>query len=514
MIVFFFKQRTAYEIKECDWSSDVCSSDLAYINQTLHLEVAEFDLATESWTTTSAAEPNLYSLSDATWGDILDWPISIAHDGTDIHVLFQPIYDVNNSLGGIGGRVAYNKLTGGVSGSWGTILRVPSQPTPAETGEAFIPVDNYASAVFAVDGRVHCLWVIGDKDNDGTDYHQLMQWQPVQASSTPVASTTIPSHQEFLEANLWTVTGGIPVVVTIGGTTYMALMVKKYRVPIAGSPRADVEFLAAESSASPTWTATKVTQVVDDWANPLEEYIGVDAACFAYRDSIRMVYHDGNGDMGGGTIHMALRTWSPVGGMGDQSILWDSENWQWPFGAEAASYWVFTSRVSSVPIPLTTPVYVIGSGPDPIPPVSGPGQGGSGIGSTICQYRNGFDQCLNSQSRFAGGIFAELKTRVDNQGTPPWVSMPENGQRFQKVGSLVLPADTGLDTLLLQFRIPLGYDGTILAVTNLFDGLGFIPGNGDLEWRVRINWSYLKDQSKILVNRGRLRNPWPLEGGG
>ena len=27
-IFFFFKQKTAYEIKECDWSSDVCSSDL------------------------------------------------------------------------------------------------------------------------------------------------------------------------------------------------------------------------------------------------------------------------------------------------------------------------------------------------------------------------------------------------------------------------------------------------------------------------------------------------------
>ena len=26
--VFFLKQETAYEIKECDWSSDVCSSDL------------------------------------------------------------------------------------------------------------------------------------------------------------------------------------------------------------------------------------------------------------------------------------------------------------------------------------------------------------------------------------------------------------------------------------------------------------------------------------------------------
>src|ERR1051326_9375793 len=29
---FFFKQKTAYEIKECDWSSDVCSSDLVEIS--------------------------------------------------------------------------------------------------------------------------------------------------------------------------------------------------------------------------------------------------------------------------------------------------------------------------------------------------------------------------------------------------------------------------------------------------------------------------------------------------
>src|SRR6056300_477917 len=26
-VFFFFKQKTAYEISECDWSSDVCSSD-------------------------------------------------------------------------------------------------------------------------------------------------------------------------------------------------------------------------------------------------------------------------------------------------------------------------------------------------------------------------------------------------------------------------------------------------------------------------------------------------------
>ena len=28
LFFFFFKQKTAYEIYQCDWSSDVCSSDL------------------------------------------------------------------------------------------------------------------------------------------------------------------------------------------------------------------------------------------------------------------------------------------------------------------------------------------------------------------------------------------------------------------------------------------------------------------------------------------------------
>ena len=31
MCFFFFKQKTAYEIYQCDWSSDVCSSDLAFL---------------------------------------------------------------------------------------------------------------------------------------------------------------------------------------------------------------------------------------------------------------------------------------------------------------------------------------------------------------------------------------------------------------------------------------------------------------------------------------------------
>src|SRR3546814_17012664 len=32
MIFFFFKQKTAYEMRISDWSSDVCSSDLCYFS--------------------------------------------------------------------------------------------------------------------------------------------------------------------------------------------------------------------------------------------------------------------------------------------------------------------------------------------------------------------------------------------------------------------------------------------------------------------------------------------------
>src|SRR3546814_3591392 len=42
IFVFFFKQKTAYEMRISDWSSDVCSSDLirAVVVADLHLHVA------------------------------------------------------------------------------------------------------------------------------------------------------------------------------------------------------------------------------------------------------------------------------------------------------------------------------------------------------------------------------------------------------------------------------------------------------------------------------------------
>src|SRR3546814_2683306 len=38
LVVFFFKQKTAYEMRISDWSSDVCSSDLLLLQKVMAVE--------------------------------------------------------------------------------------------------------------------------------------------------------------------------------------------------------------------------------------------------------------------------------------------------------------------------------------------------------------------------------------------------------------------------------------------------------------------------------------------
>src|SRR3546814_14353531 len=55
MLLVFFKQKTAYEVRISDWSSDVCSSDL-----TVDVPAARGSLAVLSHARFPKAEPRLY----------------------------------------------------------------------------------------------------------------------------------------------------------------------------------------------------------------------------------------------------------------------------------------------------------------------------------------------------------------------------------------------------------------------------------------------------------------------
>src|SRR3546814_8419712 len=52
-VFFFFKQKTAYEMRISDWSSDVCSSDLLKLGSLTHADVGQMHMycnyAKEHW---------------------------------------------------------------------------------------------------------------------------------------------------------------------------------------------------------------------------------------------------------------------------------------------------------------------------------------------------------------------------------------------------------------------------------------------------------------------------------
>src|SRR3546814_8050606 len=54
VIFFFFKQKTAYEMRISDWSSDVCSSDL--MPDVAQMAIGRYRWMSESWSLGSAAE--------------------------------------------------------------------------------------------------------------------------------------------------------------------------------------------------------------------------------------------------------------------------------------------------------------------------------------------------------------------------------------------------------------------------------------------------------------------------
>jgi hypothetical protein len=100
----------------------------------------------------------------------------------------------------------------------------------------------------------------------------------------------------------------------------------------------------------------------------------------------------------------------------------------------------------------------------------------------------------------------------------PWSEMPPGGLPFDEWDSIVTPANNGIETVVLQFQIPFGYDGIILGVSNLFTGPGFVQGSGDFIWRIRIGSPSLqgrpqRNYSDIRVTLGSFQSPREVYGG-
>src|SRR3546814_19772449 len=70
-LLFFFRQKTAYEMRISDWSSDVCSSDLMTAEQSVGVVI---DDVVQGIVETTFAGPSYQSLNDIERIEVLKGP--------------------------------------------------------------------------------------------------------------------------------------------------------------------------------------------------------------------------------------------------------------------------------------------------------------------------------------------------------------------------------------------------------------------------------------------------------
>lgn len=159
--------------------------------------------------------------------------------------------------------------------------------------------------------------------------------------------------------------------------------------------------------------------------------------------------------------------------------------------------------------------------PPPPPPVVVPTMlgGGAAVAGQGCGLNNEFDWCLwNEYLRWREmlrhGLEGVCGPNVEC-GSKAWWDEPRNGRTFREFGQYPLPPDDGLDHDLLSITVPVGYDGILLTMVNMFMGAGFVEVSGDITWRIKINNQYyMKDLGIINFTRSKPKRPYKPGGGG
>lgn len=146
---------------------------------------------------------------------------------------------------------------------------------------------------------------------------------------------------------------------------------------------------------------------------------------------------------------------------------------------------------------------------------------------------NLYDDCLDAEYKDYVALYNAGLSKRKQYLSAPWVSMPPEGRRFKPITYTALtafqipgPGFNGVDTVVLQERVPLGYDGVISDVVfNYLGGSGFDEGSGEIIWRLAADYlpasavdatggRYLRDMGNVKTSLGSLTQPSPVPRGG
>jgi hypothetical protein len=130
---------------------------------------------------------------------------------------------------------------------------------------------------------------------------------------------------------------------------------------------------------------------------------------------------------------------------------------------------------------------------------------------------NGYNGCLIHELMLMrainrkGGLYSICPGH--RWADPPWVKMPPQGKRYFKINSIPLPGVEQTDFLVTSRRVPEGYDSCIVSTVNIYTGIGFLEGSGDIRWRIKRNEVYLKNMGNLTTSIGSLTTPYNINSG-
>lgn len=100
--------------------------------------------------------------------------------------------------------------------------------------------------------------------------------------------------------------------------------------------------------------------------------------------------------------------------------------------------------------------------------------------------------------------------RETNNVDRPWLNPSEGHLPFMERSTVPMPA-IGATSVVLQFVVPNGFDGTIKRLSNNYIGGGFVSGSGDLIWRILADGRAIKNFHNITSEFGNLSSPLDVD---
>jgi hypothetical protein len=86
-----------------------------------------------------------------------------------------------------------------------------------------------------------------------------------------------------------------------------------------------------------------------------------------------------------------------------------------------------------------------------------------------------------------------------------WLEEPPGSVPFDEQGTIAIPpASQGIDTAVLSFVVPQGYDGVIKWISNVVNSAAPPFMSGDMIWKILINGRAVRNFGNILQQKGTI----------